>query len=100
MPETSPFRTWNGRDSWEFVDGVRLHAIGGEQVLLFRVEYAPGKQVPWHSHADSEPEMFVLDGEAELTIEQDSTTLRRGGVALVNRGKRHTLYSADAVTLS
>ena len=34
---------------WEFLDGVRLHAIGGEQVLLCRVQYAPGKQVPWHS---------------------------------------------------
>ena len=40
-PESGPFRTWTGRDSWEFVDGVRLHAIGGEQVLLCRVQYAP-----------------------------------------------------------
>ena len=53
MPEASPFRTWNGRDSWEFVDGVRLHAIGGEQVLLCRVQYEPGKQVPWHAHEDT-----------------------------------------------
>jgi len=32
MAEATPFRTWNGRDSFEFVDGVSLHAIGGEQV--------------------------------------------------------------------
>ena len=60
MPDASPFRTWNGRDAWEFVDGVHLHAIGGEQVLLCRVTYAPGKQVPWHAHPESEQVMVVL----------------------------------------
>jgi hypothetical protein len=37
MLESSPFRTWNGRDYLEFANGVRLHAIGGEQVLFCRV---------------------------------------------------------------
>ena len=77
MPESSPFRTWNGRDSWEFVDGVRLHAIGGEQVLLCRVQYEPGKQVPWHAHEDTEQVMFILDGEVEMTIEDETTDARR-----------------------
>ncbi|MDX6465996.1 MAG: hypothetical protein QOI27_1036, partial [Gaiellaceae bacterium] len=60
MTELSPFRTWNGRDSWEFVDGVRIHAIGGEQVLLCKVRYEPGKQVPWHVHEDAEQVMFIV----------------------------------------
>ena len=46
----TPFRTWNGVEAWQFVDGVRLHAIGGEQILLCRVTYEPGKQVPDHAH--------------------------------------------------
>jgi hypothetical protein len=49
MPERSPFRTWNGIEAFEFVDGVRLHAIGGDQVLLCRVQYEPGKQVARHA---------------------------------------------------
>ena len=61
MTDAGPFRTWNGRESWEFVDGVRLHAIGGEQVLLCRVRYEPGKQVPWHAHEDTEQVMIILD---------------------------------------
>ena len=32
MPESSGFGTWNGIEAFEFVDGVRLHAIGGDQV--------------------------------------------------------------------
>jgi quercetin dioxygenase-like cupin family protein len=98
MPDPSPFRTWNGRDSWEFVDGVRLHAIGGEQVLLCRVEYAPGKQVPWHAHEDTEQVMWIVDGEVEMTVEEETTTLRPGDVAVVTRGRHHKLYSADGVT--
>jgi quercetin dioxygenase-like cupin family protein len=98
MPEPSPFGTWNGRDAWEFVDGVRLHAIGGEQVLLCRVQYEPGKQVPWHAHEDTEQVMFILDGEVEMTIEEETQTLRPGDVVVVNRGLHHKLYSSGGVT--
>jgi quercetin dioxygenase-like cupin family protein len=98
MPETSPFRTWNGRDSFEFVDGVHLHAIGGEQVLLCRIQYEPGKQVPWHSHEDTEQVMFIIDGEVEMTIEDETKTLAVGDVVVVNRGLHHKLYSEGGVT--
>jgi quercetin dioxygenase-like cupin family protein len=98
MPETSPFRTWNGRDSWEFVDGVRLHAIGGEQVLLCRVQYEPGKQVPWHAHEDTEQVMFILEGQVEMTIEDETKTLTPGDVVVVSRGLHHKLYSEGGVT--
>jgi quercetin dioxygenase-like cupin family protein len=96
--ESQPFRTWTGRDSWEFEDGVRLHAIGGEQVLLCRVQYAAGKQVPWHKHDDTEQVMLILDGEVEMTIEDATTTLRAGDVAVVNRGLHHKLFSPGGVT--
>jgi quercetin dioxygenase-like cupin family protein len=99
MPESSsPFRTWSGRDAWEFVDGVRIHAIGGEQVLLCKVNYEPGKQVPWHTHEDTEQVMFILEGEVEMTIEEETTTLKAGDVAVVNRGLNHKLYSESGAT--
>ena len=94
---SGPFRTWNGRDSWEFVDGVRLHAIGGEQVLLCRVQYAPGKQVPWHNHEHTEQLMFIVEGEVEMTIEEETATLGPGDVVVVNRGLNHKLYSEHGV---
>jgi quercetin dioxygenase-like cupin family protein len=96
MPE--PFRSWNGRDSYEFVDGVRIHAIGGDQVLLCRVRYEPGKQVPWHAHEHTEQVMVVLEGEVEMTIEEETATLGPGDVVVVNRGLHHKLYSEHGVT--
>jgi quercetin dioxygenase-like cupin family protein len=96
--EQSPFGTWNGREAFEFVDGVSLHAVGGEQVLLCRVQYAPGKHVPWHAHEHSEQVMLIVDGEVAMTIGNETRTLRSGDVAVVNRGLRHTLHSDGGVT--
>jgi quercetin dioxygenase-like cupin family protein len=96
--ERSAFGTWNGRESFEFVDGVRLHAVGGEQVLLCRVSYGAGKQVQWHAHEHSEQVMLVLEGEVEMTVESETRSLGPGDVVVVNRGVNHRLYSEHGVT--
>jgi quercetin dioxygenase-like cupin family protein len=93
----SPFGTWSGRDLHTMFPGVALHSIGGEQVLLCRVRYEPGKHVPWHAHEDTEQVMFILEGEVEMTIEEERKTLTSGDVVVVNRGLRHKLYSAGGV---
>lgn len=95
---TSPFRSWNGVPQHEFVDGVRLHAIGGEQVLLCRVTYEPGKQVPLHRHEHTEQVMLILDGSLDMAIDGEWRTLRAGDVVVVNRGLEHELHSSEGVT--
>jgi quercetin dioxygenase-like cupin family protein len=94
----SPFRTWNGVEATEFVDGVRLHAIGGEQVLLCRVTYAPGTTVARHAHEHTEQLMAIVDGEVEMTIGEETKVLRPGDVVVVNRGLEHELHSTGGVT--
>jgi quercetin dioxygenase-like cupin family protein len=99
MPESpSPFRTWNGVEAFEFVDGVRLHAIGGDQVLLCRVHYEPGKQVRRHSHEHTEQLMVVIEGSVRMTIGDETRDLAPGDVVCVNRGIEHELYSQNGVT--
>ncbi len=98
MPERSPFRTWNGVEPFQFVDGVTLHAIGGDQVLLCRVRYEPGKRVPRHAHEHSEQLMCVLEGSVSLTIGYQTRELGPGDVVCVNRGIEHELYSEAGVT--
>ena len=96
--EVSPFRTWNGVDAYELFPGVRLHAIGGEQVLLCRVNYEPGKTVERHAHAQTEQVMVIVDGEVEITIGEETRTLRAGDVCVMNRGVEHELHSEGGVT--
>jgi quercetin dioxygenase-like cupin family protein len=95
---TSPFRTWNGVEAFEFVDGVRLHAIGGEQVLLCRVSYEAGKKVPLHAHEHTEQVMVIIDGSVDMAIEGEWKTLEAGDVVVVNRGLEHELHSPGGVT--
>jgi quercetin dioxygenase-like cupin family protein len=94
----SPFRTWNGREPFEIFPGVRLQAIGGEQVLLCRVTYEPGKTVERHAHEHAEQLMAIVDGSVEVTIGGQTRTLSAGDVCVMNRGVEHELYSEDGVT--
>ena len=94
----SPFGTFAGIEPYEFVSGVHLHAVGGDQVLLCKVTYQPGKEVPRHSHEYTEQVMYVLEGEVTMTVEGETRTLRPGDTAVVNRGLEHELYSENGVT--
>jgi len=95
---SSPFGTFAGIDAHEFAPGVRLRAIGGEQVLLCKVTYEPGKQVTRHSHDHTEQVMYILDGEVTITIEDETRTLTAGDTVVVNRGLEHELHSGPGVT--
>jgi quercetin dioxygenase-like cupin family protein len=94
----SPFGSWNGRDRHPMFPGVALHAIGGEQVLLCRVTYEAGKSVARHAHEHTEQVMAIIDGEVEVTIGEETTTLRPGDVCVMNRGVEHELHSSSGVT--
>ena len=94
----TPFRTWNGVEAWQFVDGVTLHAIGGEQILLCRVTYEPGKQVPDHAHEYTEQVMAIVDGEATVTVAGETHDVKAGDVVVINRGVRHSVSSAKGLT--
>jgi quercetin dioxygenase-like cupin family protein len=98
IPSKTPFRTWNGVEAHEFVDGIHLHAIGGEQLLLCKVTYEAGKRIPLHSHEHTEQVMWIIDGSVDMAIEGEWKTLEAGDVVVVNRGLEHELHSPGGVT--
>src|SRR2546429_3925020 len=95
----SPFRTWNGVEAWQFVDGVTLHAIGGEKILLCRVTYEPGKQVPDHNHQHTEQGMAIIDGEATATVAGETRDGKAGDVVVINPRVRHRVLSEKGMTI-
>lgn len=94
----SPFGTWNDQAPYEIFPGVRLNAFGGEQMLLCRVTYEPGKEVPRHSHDHTEQLMVILDGAVTITVGDETRTVGPGDVVCINRGIEHELVSAGGVT--
>jgi quercetin dioxygenase-like cupin family protein len=89
----SPFGTWNGVELHEFVPGVNIHAVGGEQVLVCRVNYDPGFGVPTHRHEHTEQVMVVTEGELELTVAGETRRLGVGDWAVINRGIEHSVHT-------
>ena len=81
----------------QLFEGVHTHAIGGEQVLLCRVRYEPGKRVLRHAHPEAEQVMAIVDGEVTITIGDETRVLRAGDVAVINRGVEHELVSEPGV---
>ncbi len=95
---SAPFGSFTGIDEYEFVPGVHIKAVGGEQVLMCLVRYEPGKEVPRHSHDHTEQVMYILDGAVTMTIEDETRTLVAGDTVVVNRGLEHELHSEGGVT--
>jgi quercetin dioxygenase-like cupin family protein len=92
----SSFGTWNGVPLHEFVPGVNIHAAGGEQVLVCRVNYDPGFGVGTHAHEHTEQVMVVTEGELELTVAgQGTRTLGVGDWAVINRGVEHSVRTEN-----
>lgn len=90
---TSPFRSWDGVEPFQIFPTVRIHAIGGDQVLLCRVAYEPGTTVARHAHIDTEQVMVIVEGDVTMTIGDKTRTLGPGDAAVVNRGVEHELHS-------
>ena len=91
----SPFQSWKGRGSLSLFPNVSLHSIAGEQILFCQVRYAPGADVPIHSHADSEQVMWVTGGSVDVTVAGETRTVGEGDCVVINRGVEHALHSAS-----
>jgi quercetin dioxygenase-like cupin family protein len=94
VPDSS-FGSWNRVELFEFAAGVRIHAAGGEQVLVCRVNYEPGFGVGTHAHEHTEQVMVVTEGELELTVESETRTLKPGDWAVINRGVEHSVRTEN-----
>ena len=56
---------------------------------------APGGEIPLHSHADTEHEMFVVEGEAILKSTGADQVVRAGDALLVLTGDQHGFANAS-----
>jgi quercetin dioxygenase-like cupin family protein len=91
----SSFQTWEGREELSLFPKVTLQSFGGDQVLLCRVRYEPGAEVPRHSHEHTEQLMWMLEGSLEMTVGGETRVISAGDVVAVNRGVDHSLRSEE-----
>ena len=71
---------------------------GSAQLCVFQQWCDPGKGAPTHLHAVEEI-LTVLDGEAEIWIEDERAVLAAGQSLLVPAGRKHGFRNTGAGTL-
>jgi quercetin dioxygenase-like cupin family protein len=73
-------------------------ANGATQFCLFEQWCEPGHGAPTHLHAVEEL-LQVLDGEADVWVEERHETLSSGQLAIVPAGRKHGFSNSGAATL-
>ena len=64
---------------------------------LLDVRVAPGKGVPRHTHTREDEALFVLSGELEATVGDETFTLRAGETLIAPRHIPHQLCNSGSV---
>ncbi len=83
--ETTPF----GSVHW----AVREGAPAGAEMTVGVATFHAGKGNAEHIHPNCEEVVYIMDGEVEHTLGDQSTVLRAGDLIVVPRGVRHHLIN-------
>ena len=98
--QSSPARTWNGVERVEFVPGIRIKAIGGEQVCICHVVYEAGKQVPLpfsisYNPADVNPD-HVYELNANISVNGKPMFVSTSHYPILTKGAPSTALLSTA----
>lgn len=67
--------------------------VDAEHLLLVRVTMPPGKAHQFHRHPEMEEIIYVLQGQAEQWVEEESRLLNPGEMAHIPRNIVHGTYN-------
>lgn len=65
------------------------HTDGGYDFMVSRVEPGPGV-IPLHVHRNHDEALYVIEGELEIQVGEESSRLREGSFAHLPQGVPHT----------
>ena len=83
---------WEGRPVRDLAPGVHLTTVSGERLMLSRVVFDPGSEVPLHQHPH-EQFGLVLEGEATFTVGGETRLLRQGDYYAIPGGVLHQVLT-------
>jgi quercetin dioxygenase-like cupin family protein len=88
-------------EEWRAGVLTRMHVsavTGSVQLCVFQQWCEPGKGAPTHLHAVEEV-LTVLDGEAEMWVEEERATLTSGQSLVIAAGRKHGFRNIGSGTL-
>jgi quercetin dioxygenase-like cupin family protein len=82
----------------EFLPGLVFRSLIGKDVMVNFVRYQPHTEAPRHAHKE-EQILFVLEGELEVELGDQTRTLRPGQAALIPPNVPHGARTHDGSCL-
>ncbi|MBL7164074.1 MAG: cupin domain-containing protein [Anaerolineales bacterium] len=84
----------NQRQPKELVPGINARTFWGEKMLLAVVDLDPNSHLPLHSHPH-EQVGTVIQGQMEMTIDDETRLLQPGDVYVIPGGVEHEARTFD-----
>ena len=88
------FHDPKNRATKELLPGIITRTFWGENILIGVVDLEANTEVPLHSHS-YEQISFVLEGELEFTVADETTLLKAGQLAVIPGDVAHGAKTGD-----
>lgn len=90
MTSSKYFVTPSECSTREIFPGVQITAMGGQQMMISRVDLKPGSVVELHSHPH-EQMGILIEGEMTFTIGEETRELKKGEMWRIPGNVPHTV---------
>jgi quercetin dioxygenase-like cupin family protein len=92
--EEGTFVAWDAQAAIEMVPGLEFRPVVGQNLMVNFVNFAPNTVAPRHWH-DEEQITFVLEGELEFEVGEETRVVRRGEAILIPPNVPHAARTHD-----
>jgi len=92
------FSDWDDIEGVEVIEGLTRKLITGEKVMMCRFEFEPNISLPRHKHPH-EQISYVLKGELEFTLGDETKVLKAGELCLIPSNVEHGVKVGDKETI-
>jgi quercetin dioxygenase-like cupin family protein len=92
------FVTWGDLDPIEMVPGLEFQPVLGEKLMVNFVRFSPRTEAPRHWH-DEEQITFVLEGELEFEVGDETRVVRRGEAIVIPPNVPHAARTHESTCL-
>jgi quercetin dioxygenase-like cupin family protein len=86
---------WDALRAIEMVPGLEFRPVVGQNLMVNFVNFAPHTEAPRHWH-DEEQITFVLEGELEFEVGDETRVVRRGEAILIPPNVPHAARTHDS----
>lgn len=95
---TGKWTTWKDLEPLQVVEGLNFQPVLGDKLMVNFVRFDPNTEAPLHWH-DEEQISFVVEGEFEFQVGEETRILRPGDAVVIPPNVPHSARTYDNTCL-